>query len=156
MALAIIGGQPERFAPFVDLYRRAALQFNFDPKTLPVSINSHGFIADTKKQAIGESFPAAQAAMNKIGRERGWGPMQKSQYEAAAELRGSNFVGSPDDIIEKMLFQHSIFNHQRFLVQLSVGTMPHDKLMHAIELFGTRVAPVVRKEIASRVAVPAE
>ncbi len=154
MALAIIGGMPERFAPFVDLYRRAAAEFNYDPKTLPISINSHGFIADTKQQALDESFPAAQSAMNRIGRERGWAPMQRNQYEAAAERRGSNFVGSPDDIIEKMLFQHSIFNHQRFLLQMSVGTMPHDKMMHAIELLGTRVAPVVRKEIAQRLAVP--
>jgi probable LLM family oxidoreductase len=154
MALAIIGGMPERFAPFADLYRRAAAQYNHDPAALPLSINSHGFIADTKQQAITESFPAVQTAMNKIGRERGWAPMQRGQYEASAELRGANFVGSPDDIIEKILFQHSIFNHQRLLLQLSVGTMPHDKLMHAIELLGTKVAPVVRAEIARRVATP--
>ena len=153
MALAIIGGMPERFAPFVDLFRRAAAEYEYDPKTLPVSINSHGFIADTRKQAIDESFPAAQSAMNRIGRERGWAPLQRGHYEAAAELRGANFVGSPEDIIEKMLFQHSIFNHQRFLLQMSVGSMPHDKMMHAIELLGTKVAPVVRKEIAQRVAV---
>jgi probable LLM family oxidoreductase len=154
MALAIIGGMPERFAPFVHLFRESAAQYNADPESIPVSINSHGFIADTKQQAIDESFPAVQVAMNKIGRERGWPPMQRQQYEAAAELRGSNFVGSPDDIIEKILFQHSIFNHQRFLLQMSVGTMPHDKLMHAIELFGTKVAPVVREEIARRVTTP--
>jgi len=151
MALAIIGGMPERFAPFVNLYRQAAADHNHNQ---PVSINSHGFIADSKKQAIDESFPAVQVVMNKIGRERGWSPMQKSQYEASAELRGSNFIGSPEDVIEKILFQHSIFNHERFLLQLSVGTMPHAKVMHAIELFGTKVAPVVRAEIAKRVAVP--
>ncbi|MEP7286903.1 MAG: LLM class flavin-dependent oxidoreductase [Chloroflexota bacterium] len=153
MALAIIGGMPERFAAFVNLYRQTAVDSNFDPKTLPISINSHGFIADTRQQALDESFPAAQTAMNRIGRERGWSPMQRGQYDAAAERRGANFVGSPDDIIEKILFQHSIFNHQRLLLQLSVGTMPHDKLMHAIELLGTKVAPVVRKEIAQRTAV---
>ncbi|MBC8170613.1 MAG: LLM class flavin-dependent oxidoreductase [Anaerolineae bacterium] len=154
MALAIIGGMPERFAPFADLYRRAAAQYNHDPATLPLSINSHGFIADTRQQAIDESFPAVQTAMNKIGLERGWSPMQREQYEASAELRGANFVGSPDDIIAKILFQHTIFNHQRLLLQLSVGTLPHDKVMHAIELLGTRVAPVVRAEIARRVATP--
>ncbi|MBA3871164.1 MAG: LLM class flavin-dependent oxidoreductase [Anaerolineae bacterium] len=155
MALAIIGGMPERFAPFVDLYRQASAEYKFDPTTIPVSINSHGFIADTHEQALDESFPAVQTAMNKIGRERGWSPMQRSQYEASAELRGANFVGSPDDIIEKILFQHSIFNHQRLLIQLSVGTMPHDKIMHAIELLGTKVAPAVRQEIARRIATPA-
>jgi probable LLM family oxidoreductase len=154
MALAIIGGMPERFAPFAQLYRQAVAQYNYDPTALPISINSHGFIADGKRQAIDESFPTVQVMMNKIGRERGWSPMRKEQYEASAELRGANFVGSPDDVIEKILFQHSIFNHQRFLLQLSVGTMPHDKVMHAIELLGTKVAPVVREEIARRVAVP--
>lgn len=154
MALAIIGGMPERFVPFADLYRRAAAQYNHDPATLPLSINSHGFIADTRQQAIDESFPAVQTVMNKIGRERGWSPMQREQYEASAELRGANFVGSPDDIIAKILFQHTIFNHQRLLLQLSVGTLPHDKVMHAIELLGTKVAPVVRAEIARRVAAP--
>jgi probable LLM family oxidoreductase len=154
MALAIIGGMPERFAPYIHLYRQAAAEAKFDPATLPVSINSHGFIADTRQEAIDISFPAVQAAMNKIGRERGWSPMQREQYVASADLRGSNFIGTPDDIIEKILFQHSIFNHQRFLLQLSVGTLPHDKVMHAIELLGTKVSPVVREEIARRVAMP--
>lgn len=154
MALAIIGGMPERFAPLTNLYRQAAAEYGHDPAALPLSINSHGFIADTRQQAIDESFPAVQIVMNKIGRERGWPPMQHSQYEASAELRGANFVGSPDDIIEKILFQHGIFNHQRLLLQLSVGSMPHDKLMRAIELLGTKVAPVVRTEIARRVAAP--
>lgn len=154
MALAIIGGMPERFAPLTNLYRQAAAEYNHDPATLPLSINSHGFIADTRQQAIDESFPAVQIVMNKIGRERGWPPMQRAQYEASAELRGANFIGSPDDIIEKILFQHAIFNHQRLLLQLSVGSMPHDKMMHAIELLGTKVAPVVREEIARRVAAP--
>ena len=150
MALAIIGGMPERFAPFIDLFRQSTRSYGH--AALPVSINSHGFIADTHQQAIDDSFPAVQAVMNKIGRERGWAPMQRGQYEAAATLRGANFVGSPEDVIEKILFQHSIFQHQRFLLQLSVGTLPHDKIMHAIELFGTKVAPVVREEIARRTA----
>lgn len=153
MALAIIGGMPERFAPFVNLFRQAAREYGFDPMVLPVSINSHGFIADSKQQAIDESFPAVQMVMNKIGRERGWPPMQRSQYEASAEVRGSNFIGTPDDVIEKILFQHNIFGHQRFLLQLSVGSVDHDKILHAIELLGTKVAPVVREEIARRVAV---
>jgi len=152
MALAIIGGMPEQFGPYVDLYRQVAAEYGHDP--LPLSVNSHGFIADTKQEAIDVSFPAVQAAMNKIGRERGWSPMRREQYEASATVRGANFVGTPDDIIEKILFQHSVFNHQRLLLQLSVGTMPHDKLMHAIELLGTKVAPVVREEIAKRVSMP--
>ena len=149
MALAIIGGMPERFAPFAQIFRQAAQAHGYNP---PLSINSHGFIADTRQQAIEESFPAVKTVMDKIGRERGWSPMRRDQYEASAEVRGANFVGAPDDIIEKILFQHQIFGHQRMLLQLSVGTMPHDKVMHAIELFGTKVAPVVREEIARRTA----
>lgn len=154
MALAIIGGYPEQFAPFAQLYRQVATQAGYALADMLLSINSHGFIADTRQEAIDISFPSVQTVMNKIGRERGWSPMRREQYEASASLRGANFVGSPDDIIEKILFQHNIFKHQRLLLQLSVGTMPHDKLMRGIELLGTKVAPIVREEIAKRMAVP--
>jgi probable LLM family oxidoreductase len=151
MALAIIGGMPERFAPFAKLHRQAAIRAGHIPPPA-LSINSHGYIADTSQQALDESYPFVAAMMNKIGRERGWSPMSREQYDAAATLRGSNFVGSPEQIIEKILFQHEIFNHGRFLIQFSVGTMPHQKIMHSIELYGTKVAPVVREEVARRKA----
>lgn len=153
MALAIIGGEPERFAPYAQLYRDTAQQAGHDPATLPLSINSHGFIADSAQQAIDDSFPSVAAVMNKIGLERGWPPMTKTQYEASRHLRGHLALGTPADVAEKILFQHEIFRHQRYLLQLTVGTMPHKKVMRAIELFGTEVAPVVRKEIAGRAAV---
>jgi probable LLM family oxidoreductase len=151
MALAIIGGLAERFAPIVELHREAAAQAGHVPPP-QVSINSHGFIADTREQALEESFPSVAAVMNRIGRERGWPPMSRADYDAAAELRGANFVGSPQDVIDKILYQHGIFHHDRFLVQLSVGAMPHDKMLHAIELLGTEVAPAVREEVARRTA----
>ena len=150
MALAIIGGMPERFAPLVELYREAARQAGHDPANLPLSINSHGFIADHTQQAIDDYYPSAVVVMNKIGRERGWPPATRQQLEASRTLRGADFVGSPAEIIEKILFQHQIFGHQRLLLQLGVGTIDHAKVMHAIELFGTQVAPVVRQEIAQR------
>ncbi|MCK6624033.1 MAG: LLM class flavin-dependent oxidoreductase [Anaerolineae bacterium] len=150
MALAIIGGMPERFAPFIQLYRQAARQAGYDPAQLPLSINSHGFIADTAQQAVDDYYPSAVVVMNKIGRERGWPPATRQQLEAGRALRGSDFVGSPAEIIEKILFQHEIFGHQRLLLQLGVGTIDHAKVMHAIELLGTQVAPVVREEIARR------
>ncbi len=90
--------------------------------------------------------------MDRIGRERGWPPMTRESFEAARSLRGANFVGAPEDLVEKILFQHEIFGHQRFLLQLSVGTIPHDRLMRAIELFGREVAPAVREELARRAA----
>ncbi|HJR96463.1 MAG TPA: LLM class flavin-dependent oxidoreductase [Actinomycetota bacterium] len=147
MALAIIGGMPERFAPFVELFRDAASEAGHDPAPL-LSINSHGYIAETSQRAIDESFPYAANMMNRIGRERGWQPMTREQYEAAATPRGANFVGSPQQVIEKILVQHELFRHDRFLVQFSVGSLPHDKLMRSIELLGSEVAPAVRAELA--------
>jgi probable LLM family oxidoreductase len=147
MALAIIGGLPERFAPFAELHRDAARRAGHEPPP-PISINSHGYIADTSQEALDTSFPYAAAMMNKIGRERGWQPMTRDQYDAAATVRGANFVGSPQQVVEKILFQHEIFRHDRFLVQFTVGTMPHEKTMRSIELLGTEVAPAVRAALA--------
>ncbi|MCX6041323.1 MAG: LLM class flavin-dependent oxidoreductase [Caldilinea sp.] len=150
MALAIIGGMPERFAPFFDLYRHAARQAGHDLAQLPLSINSHGFVADDSQQAIDEYYPAAMTVMGQIGRERGWAPMTRPQMEQSRLLRGADFVGTPEEVIEKILFQHEIFGHQRLLIQLGVGTVEHRKMMRAIELLGTVVAPTVRQEIARR------
>lgn len=150
MALAIIGGQPARFSGFFDIYRQAAQQFGHDPEMIPLSINSHGFVADKSQDAIDAFYPYAEMMMNKIGKERGWPPASRTQLEAQAQLQGSDFVGSPDDLIEKILWQHDIFKHQRFLMYMGSSSIGHQKLMHAIELLGTKVAPAVRKEIARR------
>jgi probable LLM family oxidoreductase len=152
MALAIIGGRPERFTPFVELHRRAARDAGHDG--VAVSINSHGFIAETGERALELSYPSAAAAMNKIGRERGWPPLTRAAYEAAATLRGANFVGSPEQVAEKILYQHELFRHDRFLLQLSVGSMPHGDMLRAIELYGSEVAPMVRAELARRTPTP--
>lgn len=146
MALGIIGGLPERFAPLAELHRQAAKEAGHPVPAL--SINSHGFIADTSQEAADVAFPAFALMMNRIGAERGWPPMTRSQFDASLRLRGANFVGSPQQIIDKILFQHEIFGHQRFLLQFSVGTLPHQKIMRSIELFGTEVAPVIRRELA--------
>jgi probable LLM family oxidoreductase len=153
MALAIIGGLPERFTPFVELHRRAAEEAGHG--RVPVSINSHGFVAETGPRAVDLSFPRTAEAMNRIGRERGWPPLGRADYEAAATLRGAYVVGSPEQVAEKILFQHDLFRHDRFLLQLDVGAMPHADTMRAIELFGTEVAPVVRAEVARRTAATA-
>ncbi|MFS8640372.1 MAG: LLM class flavin-dependent oxidoreductase [Symbiobacteriaceae bacterium] len=148
MALAIIGGLPERFRPLVELHRKAAVMNGHEPP--PLSINSHGFIADRSKDAADLAFPAFKAVMDQLGRERGWPPMTRAQFEASRSLRGADFVGSPQEVAEKILYQHELFGHQRFLLQLTVGSLPHDKVLRAIELFGTKVAPVVRKEVARK------
>ena len=150
MALAIIGGLPERFRPFADLHRRAAAEAGHEPPRL--SINSHGYIAESKQQALDESFPYVSAAMNKIGLERGWPPMSRADYDAAASLRGANFVGTPEDVVQKILFQHEIFGHDRFMIQFTIGGIPHEGILRSIELLGREVAPAVRERIAMRQA----
>jgi alkanesulfonate monooxygenase SsuD/methylene tetrahydromethanopterin reductase-like flavin-dependent oxidoreductase (luciferase family) len=152
MALAIIGGMPERFVPLVDLYREAGRRAGYAPAQLTLSINSHGFLAERSQDAADDYFPSFEVVMNKIGRERGWAPITRQQFEASRTLRGADFVGSPEEIVEKILFQHQLFGHQRLLLQLGVGTIAHEKVMRAIELLGTRVAPVVRAEIQRRAA----
>jgi alkanesulfonate monooxygenase SsuD/methylene tetrahydromethanopterin reductase-like flavin-dependent oxidoreductase (luciferase family) len=151
MALAIIGGLPERFAPFAELHRRGAREAGHDP--LPaLSINSHGYVAESQGQALEESFPYVSAAMNRIGRERGWPPMSRSDYDAAATLRGANFVGGPEEVVEKILWQHEIFGHDRFLLQFTIGGIPHEGILRSIELLGREVAPAVREALARRAA----
>jgi alkanesulfonate monooxygenase SsuD/methylene tetrahydromethanopterin reductase-like flavin-dependent oxidoreductase (luciferase family) len=139
MALAIIGGEPARFAPLVDLYRRAGGS--------RVSINSHGYVAETTEQAADEFFPAYAGMMNRIGAERGWSPMVRPQFDALRSPRGALVVGDPKTVADKIVAQHAIFGHDRFLAQMSVGPMPHEQVMRSIELFGREVAPLVRARI---------
>jgi alkanesulfonate monooxygenase SsuD/methylene tetrahydromethanopterin reductase-like flavin-dependent oxidoreductase (luciferase family) len=139
---------PERFAPFAELHRRGAEAAGHAPPAL--SINSHGHVAERSQQAADEAFLPFATMMNRIGRERGWPEMTREDFEASRTLRGANFVGSPQEVIEKILFQHEIFGHSRFLLQLTVGTLPHATVMRSIELLGTEVAPVVRRELGRR------
>jgi probable LLM family oxidoreductase len=149
MALAIIGGQPERFVPFAELHRRAAREAGHDPPPA-LSINSHAYVADTAEQAADKYFPPYAAMMNAIGAERGWAPIERPTFDALRARRGALVVGGPDEVVEKILFQHELFGHERFLAQISVGTLSHANVLHAIELLGTKVAPRVREEVARR------
>jgi probable LLM family oxidoreductase len=154
MALAIIGGQPERFVPFAELHREAARRAGHAAPP-GLSINSHSYVADTSQRAADEFFPSYAAMMNAIGRERGWAPIRRPDYDALRSLRGALVVGTPGEVVEKILFQHELFGHERFLAQISVGTLPHAQVMRAIELLGTEVAPAVRAEVARRQAAAA-
>ena len=157
LTVAIIGGQPERFVPLVDLYREAAAQAGHDLATLPVGINTHAFVAVDSGQADAAFAPSYTAMMSRIGRERGWPPMGRDQYEALRSPRGALAVGDPREVAEKLLYEHELFGHQRYLGQMSVGAVAHRDVLRSIELFGTEVAPVVREEVARRSAgaVPA-
>jgi probable LLM family oxidoreductase len=152
MALAFIGGDAERFAPLVAFYREAAERAGHDPAQLSVSINSHGFIADTSQRAADLAFPAFKGTMDRLGRERGWAPMGRPQFEASRSLRGANAVGSPQEIVDKILAQHELFGHDRYLLQMTVGSLPHREVLRSIELFGTEVAPAVRRALRSEPA----
>ena len=147
LALAIIGGMPERFAPMVELYRESARRAGHDPASLQVGINSHGFIADTSAEAADEAWPPYADTMGRIGRERGWPPPTRERFEAERSPRGALLVGNPQEVIDKILFEHELFGNTRFLMQMSVGTMPHVRIMRSIELLGTVVAPAVRKAV---------
>ena len=149
LALAIIGGAPEHFVPIVDLYRETAVRAGHDPATLQVGINSHGFIAETTSQAADDAFPPYLEVMGRIGRERGWPPPTRARFDAERSPRGALLIGSPQEVIDKILYEHELFAPTRFLIQFTVGAMPHDKVMRAIELFGTEVAPVVRREVGA-------
>ncbi len=153
LAIAIIGGSPDRFAPLVQLYRDAARRAGHDLATMPVSINSHGFIADTSQRATEIAFPPYLDAMGRIGRERGWPPPTRRQFDAEISPHGAVFVGNPQQVIDKILYEHELFDHQRMLLQFSVGPMQHADIMRSIELFGTVVAPAVRKALAAGRAV---
>ena len=155
MALAIIGGMPERFAPFARLYREAAERAGHDPAALPLSINAHGFGADDPEEAAELAFPPFAETMGRIGRERGWPPPTRAQFDAEAKLRGALFLGDARAIVDKILHQWEIFRHDRTLIQLTVGPMPHEKVLRAIEILGTEIAPAVRREIAKRKAAEA-
>jgi probable LLM family oxidoreductase len=145
LMIAIIGGLPERFAPLVQLHRDAAMQAGHD--NVPVGTNSHTYVADTSQQAGDEFFRPYTSMMNRIGRERGWPPMGRDHYDELRGPRGALLVGSAEEVAEKILSQHQLFGHQRYLAQISVGTLPHANAMRAIELFGTKVAPIVREQV---------
>jgi probable LLM family oxidoreductase len=145
VALAIIGGRPDQFVPLVNLYRQTSAKEGHGE--LPLAVHSHGYVADTSQQAADEFYPSYAFVMTKLGRERGWPPMSREQYEGARSPHGALFTGSPQQVIDKVLYQHSLFKNNRFLLHISVGTMPHSQVMRSIELFATKVAPEVRKAI---------
>lgn len=150
LSLAIIGGSYQQFEPFVDLYRRAAAEFGHDPKKLAVSIASPGFVDTSKQTALDTSYPYFQAGWMQNHHQRGNGvPMPRRAYEAQATTAGAFFLGGPQEIIDKTMAQYELFHHDRIMIQMGFGNVPQKDMLRAIEILGTEVAPVVRKEIES-------
>jgi len=146
LMLAIIGGNPVRFSAYVELYRKALEQLGRD--ALPIGAHSPGHVAATDEQAKEEIWPHHLAMMNRIGRERGWAPMGRDQFEREAGPSGALCVGSPETVAAKIARTVRALGLSRFDVKYSSGTLPHDALMTSIELFGTQVAPRVRELLA--------
>ena len=147
MTVAILGGKPAQFVPFINLYRQAALEAGHDVEKLQLGINSQFYVAEDSEQAADEFYPSYEILMNRVGLERGWHPMTREQFEYLRMPDGPLFVGSVKEITEKIIYQHGLFKHTRFLAQIVKGYISHDKVLRAIELFGTQVAPAVRKAI---------
>jgi probable LLM family oxidoreductase len=145
MMLAIIGGAPDRFIPFVDLYKRAAAELK--KSVLPLGMHSPGHVADTDKQAREELWPHYQVGRNRIGKERGWGPVTRSQFDEEI-AHGSLYVGSPDTVARKIASTVRALGVERFDMKYSAGSLPHSMLMSTIELYGKKVIPLVRDLLA--------
>ncbi len=152
LTLAIIGGQPARFAPLVALYREAFARAGHDPAAARLAINTHAFVGESSATADSAFAAPYLAMMNRIGRERGWPPSGRREYEALRSSSGAVAAGSPEQVAEKILMEHELFANDRYIAQMSVGAVSHRDVLRSMELFGTQVAPLVRDEVARRKA----
>ena len=147
VALAIIGGIPDRFSVLGDIHRRALSEAGFDPATVPLAVHAHGYVAATSEQAAEEFYPPYAGVMTQLGRERGWSPMTRIQFEGMRGPAGSLVIGDPETVAEKIVRWAKVLGIVRFMLHISVGTMPHDLVLSSIELFGKEVAPRVRQAL---------
>jgi alkanesulfonate monooxygenase SsuD/methylene tetrahydromethanopterin reductase-like flavin-dependent oxidoreductase (luciferase family) len=152
LTLAIIGGRLDRFAALVELYREAGRRGGHDPAQLRVAINTHAFVGATTAQADAAFAAPYLALMNRIGRERGWPPSGRAEYEALRAPHGALAAGAPEEVAAKILLEHELFANDRYLGQMSVGAVEHREVLRSMERFGTEVAPLVRGEVARRAA----
>ena len=143
LTLAIIGGDPRRFRPYVDLYHDSLKRFGH--ATLPIAVHSPGHVAETDEQAKADLWPHYETMINRIGRERGWPPATRAQFDRETGPDGALCVGSPDTVAAKIVRTIEVLGLSRFDLKYSNGTLSHDKLMRSIELFGTKIAPIVRE-----------
>ncbi|MCP1184451.1 LLM class flavin-dependent oxidoreductase [Paenibacillus sp. 1781tsa1] len=148
LVLAIIGGNPTKFAPLVQMYKKAAAHAGHDVSQLRVGSHSIGFVAEDTEKAAELFFPSTQYGMNKLGKERGWAYYDRSSYDAARRSDGALYVGDPETVAQKIIHLRKHVGITRFMMYVPLSTMPHELVMRAIELLGTEVAPRVREEIS--------
>ena len=144
VALAIIGGSPIRFSGLADLHRKSLTEAGFDPVDVPLAVHAHGYISESNDQAAEEFYPAYAKAMTGLGAERGWGPMTRAQYDSMRGPQGSLVLGDPAEVAETILRWRKTLGIERFMLHISVGSLPHSQVLRSIELLGTEVAPLVR------------
>ncbi|MFB0496691.1 putative LLM family oxidoreductase [Mucilaginibacter sp. OAE612] len=149
MIIAILGSAPKHFVPFVELYRESAAKAGHDVSKLQLAISSQFYIAENSQQAADEFYPSYEALMTRVGKDRGWSPMTREQFEYLRDF-GPLVVGDPQQAIDKIMQQYELFGNTRFVAQLVTGFTKHKDILKAIELYGTRVAPVVRKETQAK------
>jgi len=147
LMLAIIGGSPAQFVPFINLYRDTAKGLGRDMDTLQIGVNNHVYIGEDSQKASDDFYPYYAAMMNRVGQDRGWPPLSRQQFEQGRSPGGALMVGSVQQVIDKILYEHELFGNTRFLAQGSLGQVPHHMTMKSIELFGTQVAPAIRKAL---------
>jgi probable LLM family oxidoreductase len=153
LMVAIIGGQPARFRPLVDLYREAGRRAGHAPESLKVGLHALGFLGDTTQQAADDFFPGYAQSFTEIGKERGWPPTTRAQFDATRGPTGALLIGDAETVAEKVLYTHQALGGiDRLDFQMTVASLPHAKMLHAIEILGTKVAPLVRKALG--VAAP--
>ena len=149
LMVAIIGGETQRFRPLIDLYREAGREAGHSPDQLKVGLHSLGYVADTTQEAANDFYPGYARAFTDIGRERGWPPMTRARFDAQLGPPGALLIGNPEEVVEKVI-RHSeaLGGISRITFQMNAASLPHAKMMKAIETLGTDVAPALRKEFA--------
>jgi probable LLM family oxidoreductase len=150
LMVAIIGGEPRRFRPLIDLYRETGQRYGHSPDRLKVGVHALGYVAETTQEAADEFFPGYARAFTDVGKERGWPPVTRAGFDAQRGPHGALLIGNPEEVAEKIL-QHSeaLGGISRLTFQMNAASLPHAKLMRAIEAIGTRVAPALKGEMAA-------
>ena len=149
LMLAIIGGRPDQFVPFINLYKKTALENGIAPEDLQVGINNHVYVGENDEEIADVFFPYYAQMMDRVGRSRGWQPMTREQFEYMRSASGSLMVGSVEKVVDKIVLEHQLFGFTRFFAQASLGFVPHELTMKSIELFATKVVPEVKRRLGS-------
>jgi len=147
LMLAIIGGMPQNFVPFIDYYKKSALESGTAPQDLQVGINNHVFIGEDDQKVADDFFPYYAQMMDRVGKSRGWQPMSREQFEFMRSDQGSLLVGGVEQVVEKLVYEHKLFGYTRFFAQASLGFVPHELTMKSIELYATQVIPEVKRRL---------